>query len=324
MGNRTERFYKIEKLIRHQSGASFEALLAALEVSPATLKRDLQFLRDRLDAPIVYSRLDNLYQFSADFRGQKHELPGLWFDEKELYSLLMAHQLLSGLDGDGMLSRHLQPLLDRIYQLLGTSDTDSAELMRRVRIISAGKRPVPSAHFELIGAALLKRQRIAMRYFTRTRKSASDRDVSPQRLIHYRNTWYLDAWCHQANELRRFALDAIESASLSGHKAKDISLKRVEQELDGGYGIFAGNKVNWATLVFSADAAQWVAREQWHPEQLARTLPDGRYELKLPYVDSTELVMDILRHGAEVEVASPKALREAVIKKLDAARAHYG
>lgn len=323
MGNRTERFYKIEQAIRHKGGVSFQQLQEVLEVSPATLKRDLQFLRDRMDAPIVYNRLDNLYRFEAEFRGQKHELPGLWFDEKELYSLLMAHQLLSGLDGDGMLSRHLQPLLDRIHQLLGTSGSDSAELMRRVRIINTGKRPVPSQFFELIGAALLQRQRVAMRYFTRTRKSASDREVSPQRLIHHRNTWYLDAWCHQADGLRRFALDAIESASLSGHKAKEVSLKRVEQALDGGYGIFAGNKLHWATLVFSAEAAQWVAREQWHPEQSSRTLPDGRFELRLPYVDTTELAMDVLRHGAEVEVISPKALRDAVSSRLKDALKQY-
>ncbi len=323
MGNRTERFYKIENLIRHHGGVSFQQMLDALEVSPATLKRDLQFLRDRMDAPIVYHRDDNLYRFGEEFRGQKHELPGLWFDERELYSLLTAHQLLSGLDSNGTLARHLQPLLDRIYHLLGTSDSDSAELMRRVRIMGTGKRPVPSEHFELIGAALLKRQRIAMRYLTRGRKTSSDREVSPQRLIHYRGTWYLDAWCHESDALKRFALDAVESAQTTGQKARDISLKRVEQELDGGYGIFAGSKVNWATLVFSAEAAQWVSREEWHPDQKTRVLPDGRYELKVPYVEVTELAMDVLRHGAEVEVASPKALRDAVTMRLKAALAQY-
>jgi predicted DNA-binding transcriptional regulator YafY len=82
-------------------------------VSPATLKRDLEYLRDQLGAPIVYDRDSNGYRFDAPagasgspaWRGDKHELPGLWFSERELYSLLMAHQLLAGLDS----RRHPQP-----------------------------------------------------------------------------------------------------------------------------------------------------------------------------------------------------------------------
>jgi len=109
-------------LIRHRGSVSFAQMLEALEVSPATLKRDLEYLRDQLGAPIEYDRDSNGYRFAtgaAAWRGEKHELPGLWFSERELYSLLMAHQLLSGLDADGMLSRHLQPLLERIHELLG-------------------------------------------------------------------------------------------------------------------------------------------------------------------------------------------------------------
>ena len=61
--DRTERFYRIELLIKSRGGVSFEALLEDLEVSPATLKRDLQYLRERMDAPIVYDRFENCYRF---------------------------------------------------------------------------------------------------------------------------------------------------------------------------------------------------------------------------------------------------------------------
>ena len=120
--NRTERFYRIELLIKARGGVSFETLLAELEVSPATLKRDLDYLKDQLGAPIEYDRFLNAYRFGEEYRGQKHELPGLWFSERELYSLLMAHQLLSELDSDGVISRHLQPLLERIHLMLGTGE----------------------------------------------------------------------------------------------------------------------------------------------------------------------------------------------------------
>ena len=57
--DRTERFYKIEMMIRSISSITFNESLAAVEVSRATLKRDLLYLRSRMDAPTVCDRFDN-------------------------------------------------------------------------------------------------------------------------------------------------------------------------------------------------------------------------------------------------------------------------
>ncbi len=327
---KTARLYKIEQLIRHRGSASFALMLESLEVSPATLKRDLEYLRGQLGAPIVYDRDSNGYRFdtpaeTAAWRGDKHELPGLWFSERELYSLLMAHQLLAGLDADGTLSRHLQPLLDRIHELLGPGgDTDAQALMKRVKIVSALRRPVAPDCFERMGEALLRRRRLHMRYLTRARGEVSGRDVSPQRLVHYRNTWYLDAWCHSRQRLLRFALDAVQEARVLDARAKDVALRQVQAEMDSGYGIFAGGTRQQALLRFGPQAAPWISREEWHPEQQGRFLPDGSWELRLPYVDETELVMDLLRQGDQVQVLAPDSLRAAVRQRLAAALAAYG
>ncbi len=328
----TERLYKIERLIRVRGIASFQTLLDELEVSPATLKRDLEYLRSRLGAPIEYDRDANGYRLGTlpvGVPGQKYELPGLWFDESELYSLLMAHQLLAGLDEEGLLARHLQPLLERIHQLLGSADGSSAgaALQQRVRIVSALKRPVPSRFFQRVAEALLQRRRLHLHYLTRGRRERGERDVSPQRLVHYRSTWYLDAWCHRVEGLRRFALDAIEDAAVLDEKARELPLAEVAKAMDTGYGIYAGGPAGkerrWATLRFDRTASLWAGRELWHPEQEGRWLDDGRYELRLPYMDETELVMDILRQGEQVEVVQPAALKRAVRLRLQAALALY-
>ena len=328
----TERLYKIERLIRAGGTASFQRLLDELEVSPATLKRDLEYLRSRLGAPIEYDREANGYRFGAAFAGTpgaKHELPGLWFDESELYSLLMAHQLLAGLDEEGLLARHLQPLLERIHQLLGSGDGSpaGAALQQRVRIVSALKRPVPSRFFQRVAEALLQRRRLHLRYLTRGRRESGERDVSPQRLVHYRSTWYVDAWCHRVEGLRRFALDAIEDAAVLEQRVREVPLVEVARAMDAGYGIYAGGRGGkerrWATLRFDRTAAQWAGREQWHPEQQGRWLDDGRYELRVPYVEETELVMDILRQAEQVEVVEPASLKRTVRTRLEAALVQY-
>ena len=319
--DRTERFYKIEMLIRARGCVSFDALLDEVEVSRATLKRDLQYLRSRMDAPIVYDRFDNGYRLRADPRDKmqvNHHLPGVWFSEREIHALLTMHQLIQGLDEGGLLARHLQPLLEKLHGMLGANEKDADQLMRRVKILSAGRRPVPSRWFELFGDALLRRLRVHMRYQSRGRQEMTERDVSPQRLVHYRSTWYVDAWCHQRERLLRFALDSVDRAGVLEQRAKDVPLKTVESELDAGYGIFAGSKAQWATLVFAAAASQWVSREEWHPMQKTRWLADGRFEMMLPYVSETELVMDLLRHGGNVIVKSPASLLNAVLEQLQA------
>lgn len=331
----TARLYRIEALIRARGHVSFATLLQELEVSPATLKRDLEYLRSRLGAPIEYDRDLNGYRFAASGGvpgAARHELPGLWFDESELYSLLMAWQLLGSLETSGLVSRHLQPLLDRIEQMLGSGAGGATQLLKRVKIVSAQRRPVPSRWFERISAALLSRRRLQLRYLTRTRGETTAREVSPQRLVHYRHTWYLDAWCHRVQALRRFALDAVEHASVLNARAQELPLKQVAAAMDGGYGIFAGragtpgegaSARQWAVLRFEASAAAWASREEWHPDQRGRWLDGGRWELSLPYQEDTELVMDILRRGAAVEVLSPPGLRAKVATALAAAAARY-
>jgi predicted DNA-binding transcriptional regulator YafY len=72
-------------------------------------------------------------------------------------------------------------------------------------------------------------------------------------------------------------------------------------------------------LLFNQQAAQWASREEWHPLQQGRWHEDGQYEMRLPYVDDTELLMDVLRQGDQVRVLEPAALVNAVRLRLQAA-----
>ena len=324
--DRTERFYKIEMLIRSRGSVPYTDLMDELSVSRATLKRDLEYLRERLDAPIVYDRFANGYSMRPDARDArqvKHELPGVWFSEREIHALLTMHQLIQGLDEGGVLARHLQPLLDKLHGMLGASGAEAEQLMKRVKIMSAARRPVIGRHFELIGSAITQRRRVQMLYYVRSRREETQRSISPQRLVYWRNTWYLDAWCHTSDALRRFALDAIRSAALQDQRAKDVAVKTIEAALDAGYGVFSGAKLQWAKLHFSPEAAQWVQHEQWHPKQQSTLHDDGSLTLRLPYSDATELAMDILRHGEQVRVLAPAALVKRVAAQVRAAAAVY-
>ncbi|MDN5923372.1 MAG: WYL domain-containing protein, partial [Xanthomonadales bacterium] len=110
--------------------------------------------------------------------------------------------------------------------------------------------------------------------------------------------------------LRSFALDRMARIQTLSEPARDISIEELDHTLASSFGIFAGAPKAWAIIHFSAHAARWVADEHWHSQQQGKWLADGHYELKLPYSNSRELLMDVMKYGPDAEIISPVSLRE--------------
>jgi predicted DNA-binding transcriptional regulator YafY len=243
------------------------------------------------------------------------ELPGLWFGAAEAHALLAMHQLLEQI-GAGMLESHVAPMAQRLERILGSRGHAVAQVRRRIRLLQMARRPLDSVQFAVLAQALLERRRLCIVHFNRATGEHLEREVSPQRLVYYRDNWYLDAWCHRRDDLRSFAVDAVESARLLDTPAEELGEEALDRELASGYGIFSGADVNWATLRFTPARARWVASERWHPAQRTHFDEAGHYLLELPYSDERELLMDVLKHGPEVEVLAPHSLREHLAEQL--------
>jgi len=317
----TDRLYQLKNWLDSGRCLSRAFLLERLEISPATLKRDIALLRNRINAPVVFDKERNGWKLdpASQQAGTQYELPGLWLLPDEIHALLMMQHLLANLDAGGLLGPHIEPLRKRLVQLLGKGTQGAADLARRIRVLTVGARQLNLPHFQAVGSALLQRRRLVIHYHGRGRDRTEEREVSPQRLIHYRDNWYLDAWCHLRTALRSFSLDAIRSVRTLDKPAIEVPDGELDDVLGSGYGIFAGKKVQWAQLRFTPERAKWVAAESWHPKQRGSFDEHGYWLLELPYADSRELVMDILRHVPEVEVVGPVGLRVAVREKLLAA-----
>lgn len=322
--DRTERFYKIDQLLQaRRPVVPVRDFLEELGISLATFKRDLEYMRERLNAPIVWDREQNGYRFEEPpARGPKYELPGLWFNPREAQALLTMERLIEELE-PSLLGPHLAPLRTRLAALLSTGDHSVDEVRHRIRVIAFGARRHESKHFALIASAVLGRQRLRIGYYNRTRDETTEREVSPQRLIYYRANWYLDAWCHLRDGLRSFSLDAVKAAEPVAARAREVPDAELDEVLASGYGIFSGRKVQWATLRFTPERARYVSLEQWHPRQRARWEKDGHYVLEVPFSSEKELVMDILKYGAEVEALAPESLRAEVRARAKALLAAY-
>ena len=319
---KSERFGIIERMLLSRRSVSFAELQQRLEVSRATLHRDLRDLKERMHVPILCDRATGTYRI--DNSVERYELPGVWFSASEIHALLSMQQLLAAFDAGGLLAEHVGPLRQRLLGMLESATDSADDIARRIRILSAAARPYAPQHFQHIAAALMERRRLSIEYAARSNGDTSQREISPQRLTHYRSNWYLEAWCHLRDELRRFSVDAIKTVKTIDAIAQEIPEAELDAALGAGYGIFAGTEVQWATLLFTPDRARWVAAEHWHPEQEGHFLDDGSYQLRLPYSNDPELIMDILKYGPDCEVVAPVGLREKVVGLLKAAVGRYG
>lgn len=312
-----DRLYRLHQCLSHaRRPRSTTELAEELECSAPTVKRLIQRLRDHYAAPIEWDREHRGYRYRTG--DTRFELPGLWFSERELHALLMADHLLTQA-GPGLFASELASLRERIRTLLDRVAPGRA-VESWVQIKTQGRRAVDAEVFRVVANAILAGRGLAFQYRGRVNDRSRPRRTAPERLIHYRDNWYLLAQCLEARDWRIFALDRIRNPT-------PIALDKVVLDQPApalsGYGLLAGPETQMAELLFAPERARWIGDENWHPAQQQEWLPDGRLRLRFPIGDLRELVLDVLRYGDEVEVRAPPALREMVRQRLRAAVAQY-
>lgn len=320
--DRFDRIFRLHQILAgRRTPISRRELQDELHCSRATVGRLIEDMRLYLRAPIEYDRELNGYRYDRA-KEEMYELPGLWLNSSELFALLVSEKLLAEVQ-PGLLAPQLAPLRERIHEILRLRRVGHPEMERRVRILQIATRPTDLEKFQKIATALLDRKQLHIFYRGRARDEFTERDVSPQRLVYYRDNWYLDAWCHLRKGLRSFSVDRMEPRYIDSAPAREIPEEALTKHFTAAYGIFAGPADKTAILRFGTNAAKWVADEHWHAKQVGAMLKSGEYELRVPYGNPTELIMDILKYGEEVEVIAPAALRREVARRLRAASDRY-
>jgi len=320
--NKFDRIYELHTILHsHRYPITMRELERQMECSQPTVKRMIAKLRHEMGALIRYDGKQNGYILDRT-GGDQYELPGLWFSLAELQAMLTVHELLSRMQ-PGLLRQEFALFRQRIESILQTNHVATGEVFRRFRFHSVGARSCLPENFHTAASATLQRRKLNLHYHNRANDSVSIRIVSPQRLIYYRDNWYLDTWCHRSEGFRTLALDRIREVVVLDDTAREIPDEELDRHYSAAFGIFSGPATQTAVLRFTPQRARWVAEEQWHPDQQGCQLDDGSYELRLPYGDPRELVLDILRYGPDVKVIAPEGLCREVKKRLAAALRQY-
>jgi predicted DNA-binding transcriptional regulator YafY len=322
-----ERVTLLHRLLKAaRLGKAIDEIEAELGISRATVYRDLMFLRDVLGAPlenvgVESGQSESRWRYARD-QAAPFELPGIWLSPEELYALVLTRQVVAGRgdEDESLLAHALDSMQTRIQRQLGAK----AENLRRLRVIRHNPRQVNQAVFRAVTLGTLERKQLQISYRARSTEEPTERTIHPQRLIHYRDNWYVDALDNTRSALRSFALDRMNMVRVLDAACTEVPDADLSAELTPGYGIFSGPAKSVATIIFSKHAARWAAEERWHSQQKSEFLADGRYQLKVPYASARELLMDVLRYGPDAEIVSPVALREQMRSTLTLMTDQYG
>lgn len=321
--DRFDRIYRLHGILinNKRTPLSLKQIMEHLECSKATAKRTIESYRNYLFAPLIYDQESKGYRLEADGKAV-YELPGLWFNDSELFALLVSHRLLTDIQ-PGLLQEKIQPVRQRIEEILANKKIGGGDLDKCIRILQMSHRPIDLEKYRMIASAAVQQRQLKILYHGRARDKITERKISPQRIVYYRDNWYLDGWCHLRESLRTFSIDRIQPIKLLNEEAILMSEQQLDKLLTDSYGIFAGQPTQTAHLRFTPQAAKWVADEQWHPQQKIDIDLHGNMQLQVPYQNPTELIRDILKFAEEVEVIAPASLRQMVAKKLQNAARQY-
>ncbi|TYT75105.1 helix-turn-helix transcriptional regulator [Desulfobotulus mexicanus] len=317
--NQLERIYRIDALLQTGKCIPLSRMEEEMEKSRSSIKRDIQYMRDYFDAPIIYNKQNHCYRYDAD--AGSFELPGFWLSQTELYALRLLQEV-TDTEEKAAMAPFLVPVREKLDKALAKLGHDPGLIARCIQVMPVYQRQLERPVFSAVCKALLQAQVLDIRYHGRGEDKIENRRIHPQKLIQYQINWYLVAHCELRKELRTFSMDRISVMALPGLPAELIDPKKIKEHTESGFGIFAGKAENTAFLRFYQPNARWVKDEKWHKNQMTRWDGDTLI-LSLPYNSSTELVREILRHGPGVKVESPESLKKEVVEALQKSLGNY-
>lgn len=309
-----ERFVWFHGQVKRLRYPNSRGLVEEFEVSERTAQRDIDFMRDRLLAPLAFDRLHNGYRYTDD----AYEIPIHWLDEDNLLALALAARLASTIP-DTAVKEDLCRLIGRMLRLSRNEGYACLDrLGEKISVKNIEYARVDEQFFRLIVRALFDDCALHITYRSPHSGAVSERTVQPLHLMHYMGSWHLLAWCATKAALRDFALARLQAVAVADKPLRlpDI-LPPIKEYTRRHFGIMQGETTTTVTLRFSPHIAPRILEQIWHPDQQTSLEPDGSLLLSFPTADFRELTRNILSYGAEVRVAEPAELRALVRGEIE-------
>lgn len=307
-----ERYFWFDREIRRPAYPNATSLTQHFEISAKTAQRTIDFMRDRLCAPLAYDSSRKGYFYTDD----GFSLPPFEISQNELLAVLLAQNLLAGSAG-GVISRSIRSFGRKLFTATGAMGLSEPRINEAFSAVWHGYTPAEAETFRIVADALIQNRRLSFHYFAPSTNQQTERLVEPHHLQHYMGSWVLLARCLDRDGWRKFHLGRMHTPSLTTQVFTPAPTIEWREQLEGTFGIFQGGAAVPVTLKFNPFRARWVRDEMWHSEQHVEELADGSLLLSFAVTDFREVKLRILQFGADVEVVEPIELRREVAEEIE-------
>ena len=301
------RLQTIHHQIKEGRRPNASSLAKELRVSTKTVQRDLDYLRDELDAPIEFDRGENGYAYSRP----DYVLPFLPVDGKDLFSIGVAAQVMA-LFGGTPLARDLESCYERLAELMPPAVRLRPEIVRDKIELRSGlmpHRPVREETWQAVAESMERGVALSIRYRHPGEPPGEPRIVHPYAIVLSGRDWLAVADDVAAGQVKTFYLARMDGARLTGDRyaiPRDFDVRRYFRHT---FGLYVGGERPFRFRVrFSPEVADDIREQRWHPRQTVEDLPDGGAILELPAVSIREARELVLRYGKNARVLAPPEL----------------
>ncbi len=315
-----ERFLWFDHRIRVGKYPNAGKLAEHFGISTKTAQRNIEFMSERLKAPLIYLHKERGYAYEDN----TYQLPGFWLDEDALVSLVLSYRLASAVP-DVAIKTSLRAFLEQLLTKMSYHKTISIkELNNKVSVRNIEYSKTSEKIYHAMLEALLSSKPVRIEYHSPHNSETTTRDILPLHLLHYMGTWHIIAHCTLKNELRDFVLSRVKTITPCVRQITSrFTAEQVREYIRKTFGIFHGKATNEVCLCFSKDVSTWIAEQAWHSAQKTFIKKDGRLCLTIPVSDFREIKREILKYGSQVEVLLPKELRKEIKSEIGKMKKNY-
>jgi len=299
------RLQTIHHAVKERKFPNASSLAQELGVSSKTVQRDLDYLRDELEAPIEFDRLENGYSYSRS----DYVLPFLPVDGKDLFSIGVAAQFLA-LFGGTPLGRDLKDCYERLAHLMPPAVRLRPEVvMEKLALRATAFRPVREESWEAVSESLQRGRTLSIRYHRPGEPAGEPRIIRPYAFVLAGRDWMVLAEDQGASQVKLFYLARIEAAHLTEDRYTIPRTFDADRFFRNTFGLFVGDAKPFRMRVrFSPEVSDEVRELQFHPEQKIETTPAGEAILEMPAQSIKEARRFVLAWGKDAVVLEPPEL----------------
>jgi len=306
--NQLERILEIDRILRDRGSCTKAEMVERFEVTEKSIERDFSYMRDRLNAPLEYSRQNDQYIYTD----KNYFLPAVSLSEGEVLALTLSSEILNHFNQVGDFE-DLRNSFSRLTAYLPDQvQVDLSRLNNRVSVITEQQTALPRDVWNTLMDCVRENRAVRLQYRKPNNREYEEKLLEPYYLVAFRGSWYIIANTVESHQIRTYALSRMKNTKREKHSFTIPSDFKLDDYIDPEWGIYSRKDKYDFVLKFSPYAAGIIKEKTWHKDQSLEELEDGSVILSFSSSQIETIGQWVMGWGSEVVVSEPPELIEMI------------